>query len=61
MDTSDQTLTLDAFLTWKTEALYEYFGKRGLAKGKAKHKTCGFVLFSLCNVDSRNTIGSGKS
>lgn len=43
MDTSDQTLTFDAFLTWKTEALREYLGKRGLAKDKAKQE-----LAALC-------------
>lgn len=43
MDTSDQTLTFDAFLTWKTEAFREYLGKRGLAKDKAKQE-----LAALC-------------
>lgn len=35
MDTSDQTLTLDAFLTWKTEAFIIFtLGKTDLRKTK---------------------------
>ena len=32
MDTVDQEMTFDTFLSWKIDALRDYLGKRGLAK-----------------------------
>lgn len=44
MDTFDNEMTLDTFLSWKIEALRSYLGKRGLAKDKPKQELAALAF-----------------
>ena len=44
MDTVDQELTLESFSSWKTEALKEYLGKRGLVKDKPRQELAALAF-----------------
>jgi hypothetical protein len=44
MDTAEQELTLETFLTWKSDALKEYLSKRGLVKDKPKQKLAALAF-----------------